>query len=118
MKILVAEDEPDLLHFYKIFLEGIGHEVTATIDGQEALDAYHKEIDQGGRFDLVILDYRMPRKNGVEVADEITRINPSQPLLLITAYAGVIDFNKNLKVIPKPFDPDELLKLINVMVKE
>jgi two-component system cell cycle response regulator CpdR len=117
MKILVAEDEPDLLHFYKIFLEGIGHGVTATVDGQEALDEYHKEIDQGGRFDLVILDYRMPRKNGVEVADEITKIAPSQPLLLITAYAGVIDF-KNLKVIPKPFDPDELLKLINVMVKE
>jgi CheY-like chemotaxis protein len=118
LKILVAEDEPELLRFYKIILGDLGHEITATADGQEAIDEYRKVINNGGHFDLVILDYRMPKRNGVEVANEITGITPKQPLLLITAYAGVIDFKENLKVIPKPFEIDELVKLINVMTKE
>src|SRR5213593_245536 len=62
LKILVAEDEPELLRFYKVLLEDQGHEVLTSRDGEECLDAYRtgsKTMKEG--FDLVILDHRMPR---------------------------------------------------------
>lgn len=116
MRILVAEDEPELLRTYRVLIEDMGHEVITAKDGQECLHYYHRFINENKRFDLVILDYRMPVKNGIEVAKEIASISPSQKILLITAYAGVLDFKdrpETLEVIAKPFDPDELIRVIN-----
>lgn len=116
MKILVAEDEPDILTFYKLILEYAGHQVLATRDGEECLDEYRKMMHSGGRFGLVILDYRMPGKNGLEVAKEIINISPAQMLLMVTAFSGVLDMQdkpKDMKILPKPFDADQLIETIN-----
>ena len=115
MKILVAEDEPELLRFYKVLLEDQGHEVLTARDGQECLNAYRM-----GGFDLVILDHRMPRMNGMEVAKEIAAMNPSQKLLMITAYSGVLDLAQKpakMKIMSKPFEVDELLSVIGELSK-
>ena len=63
-KILVAEDEPQLLRFYKILLEQMGYDVVIAADGQECLSAYSaaRNNKEKSGFDLVILDYRMPKK--------------------------------------------------------
>ena len=121
MKILVAEDEPELLRFNKFLLEDQGYEVATTRDGQECLDAFGKgsKMTKGG-FDLVILDHRMPRMNGMEVAKEIAVMNPSQKLLMITAYSGVLDLAQKpakMIVMSKPFEVDELLSVIGELSK-
>jgi len=115
-RILVAEDEPDMLRSFKLLLEDMGNEVVTTKDGQECLDAYCKSSKTtSGGFDLVLLDYKIPRKNGIEVAREIEAMAPSQKLLMITAYAGIIDPGQkpqNMKIIAKPYDVDELIGMI------
>jgi DNA-binding response OmpR family regulator len=117
-RILLAEDEPQLLRFYKIFLEDEEYEVVTARDGQECLDEYLRQ--QKDSFNLVILDHRMPRKNGMEAAKEIAALNPLQKLLMITAYSGVLDLSDrpaNLKIIPKPFEVKDFISTIEVLIK-
>jgi two-component system cell cycle response regulator CpdR len=114
LKILVAEDEPEVLQYYKLLLEELGYEVVATKNGQECLDAY-KNIAGSRGFDLVILDHKIPRKTGMEVANEIAAISPSQKLLMVTAYAGVLDLTQkpeSMIIMSKPFNPEELISTV------
>ena len=119
MRILVAEDEESILQFYKILLESEGHEVVLTKDGRECLDSYRAARAIDKPFHLVILDYRMPVKDGMVVAKEISAMYPTQKLLMATAFSGVLDAKdkpENMKIIPKPFEPDQLLDTINVLM--
>jgi len=121
LKILIAEDEPEILRIYKLLLGEKGYQVIATEDGKECLDAYKTELNKTMNgdipFNLVILDYRMPEKNGIEVAKEILALYPAQELLMVTAYKGQLELHdKNLQkmqIIEKPFDVDELLVTIS-----
>jgi two-component system cell cycle response regulator CpdR len=120
LKILVAEDEPELLRFYKVLLEDLGYDVVTAKDGQECLDLFRAGSDVGSGFDLVILDHRMPKKSGMDVANEIAATVPSQKLLMITAYAGLLDLKEkpeNMKIMSKPFDVDELVSMIKELSK-
>jgi DNA-binding response OmpR family regulator len=122
LKILVAEDEPELVRFYKILLEDLGYQVVTARDGQECVDAYMKSSNSGGvggredrGFDLVILDHKMPRMNGIDVANRIAAILPSQKLLMITAFGGVLEPARkpeNMRIMAKPFDVDELVMTV------
>lgn len=90
LKILVAEDEPEVLRIYKILLEDEGYQVFTTITGKECLDTFTSEFDKVDRrppFDLVLFDHRMPKKSGAEVAKEILVLCPTQRLLIVTAYS-------------------------------
>ncbi|MER3408339.1 MAG: hypothetical protein C4292_06355, partial [Nitrososphaera sp.] len=75
MDILVAEDDKSMADLYRIALESKGHNVTITYDGQECLAVYRKAIERLAQsnkkpskyepFDVVVLDYRMPRLDGL-----------------------------------------------------
>ena len=81
MKILLAEDDIDTATLYKRALEERGHQVVITNNGKGCLDVYHKELqditlntDPSKHiqpFDAVVLDYKMPKINGMQVAKEI-----------------------------------------------
>ena len=74
MEILIVEDEVDLLEEYKIFLETNHHTVTTEENGESALKTYFSKLDaepDSVPFDIVILDYQLPGKNGMEVGSEI-----------------------------------------------
>lgn len=124
MKILVAEDEPEILQIYKVVLESEGHEVVLTKDGEECMRAYKDMLDKSTElgnpaFDLLILDHRMPKKTGLQVANEVLAISPSQEILMMTAYAGLLDLSDNLhkmNVMQKPFDLDDFISLIKKLV--
>ena len=124
MKILVAEDEPEILRIYKLLLEEKGYQVISTEDGKQCLNAYKTELNKtmNGNipFNLVILDYRMPEKNGIEVAKEILALCPDQELLMVTAYKGQLELQdqvlQKMQIIEKPFDVDELLSAIIQLV--
>jgi len=126
LKILVAEDEPEILRIYKLLLGEKGYQVIATEDGKECLDAYKTELNKtmNGNipFNLVVLDYRMPEKNGIEVAKEILALCPGQELLMITAYKGQLELQdqvlQKMQIIEKPFDVDELLSIISQLASQ
>jgi len=121
----VAEDEPGLLQIYKVLFESHGYEVITTKDGQECVEAYEAELNKTTEnttpFDMVVLDYRMPIKNGVEAAKEILVLCPDQKLLMVTAYSGVLDSKgeklEKMKVMSKPFDFDKFLATITDELK-
>ena len=129
MKILIAEDDIDILLLYKHSIEKRHHEVITSKDGQECLNIYHQEYQRtrfGKRysvaktlpFDAVILDHKMPKINGMEVAKEILAINPHQRVIIASAFVKetLIDSMKNLKhaveLIQKPFHPTALVDTI------
>ena len=128
MKILVAEDEPAIAESYKLILEYAGHQVTITGDGAQCSTVFAEHFQRTtdsnniGRspFDLIILDYRMPKKDGVEVANEILSAVPSQRILLATAYAHDVSIarlaenekTRSIEVLQKPFEFDQFLNII------
>lgn len=97
IKILVAEDEPDISLIYKITLEDRGHEVVLANDEEECLRIYGNILSQlldtsqeylalDPPFDAVILDYRMPYRDGVETARFILEVNQHQRIIFGSAY--------------------------------
>ena len=123
MRILIAEDEPDIAMQYKIVLEEKSHEVVITENGEACLKAYHDGTKRNLKskeppFDAVILDYRMPKKDGMQVAKEILAINPHQRIIFASAYIKdtLVDSIKQLKqvveLMQKPFELDALVGTI------
>ncbi len=128
MKILIAEDESDILSQYQEFLEANRHDIFPTNDGNECLAVYRKEYEKwfeaknddgpDSPFDAVVLDYQMPNKNGLDVATEILSIVPKQRIIFASAYVEktLKDSIKNLKQIvelmQKPFALQALLDTI------
>ena len=128
MKILIAEDEPDLREQYKEFLEQNNHQVITTKDGEECVSVFTSEnkkwllkkddTDTDSPFDAVILDYQMPKKNGLEVAKDVLSIAPKQRVIFASAYVEntLKDSIKNLKQIvetmQKPFALQALVDTI------
>jgi DNA-binding response OmpR family regulator len=129
MRILIAEDDSDISESYKDALEARNHIVMLAENGEECLEIYYKElkreqteIENGERrstpFDAVILDYMMPRKDGMQVAKEILEINPKQRIIFASAYVEetLEDTVKQLKqvveLMQKPFGADALVNTI------
>ena len=73
MKILLADDEPDLLYQYRAVLEDLKHVVSTANDGESCVDVYSREYASNPEapFDAVVLDYSMPKMNGLDAAKEI-----------------------------------------------
>src|ERR1051325_11597700 len=102
-RILVVDDEPFVCDAVKMMLTFDGHIVETAANGKEALDLF--EI---GKFDLVITDFAMPTMKGDELAAAIKERAPEQPVVMITAYAEMLQSSGNpLKgvdwIISKPF---------------
>jgi len=145
MKILIAEDDYNIAMQYRIALENRNHEVLLTYDGEDCLKSYHEAFDKlvseqqlqlqlqqpqtidpktvkddsnNVPFDAVVLDYRMPKKDGMEVAKEILAVNPHQRIIFASAYVreSLEDMVKQLKqvveLLQKPFEPSTLVDTI------
>jgi two-component system response regulator VicR len=120
-KIMVIDDEPDLLEVVKLILESDGYQVVTAGSGQEALNVIEKDMP-----DLVLLDIIMPRMDGWEVFSRI-KSNPKTeniPVIMLTAKDQRIDKLIGLHVvrvndyITKPFGRAELLERIKRVLKE
>lgn len=163
MRILIAEDDPDIWIPYKIALEKRGHDVDLAQNGEECInlyktatkdaikpkkseeDKYHyHNADHSGSertsittinsedqalsssslllptppFDAVVLDYRMPKKDGLEVAREILELNPSQRIIFASAYVketlkeSVKELRQIVELMQKPFVPAALVDVV------
>jgi CheY-like chemotaxis protein len=102
-KILVVDDEPFVCDAVKMMLVFDGHDVQTANSGKEALALLDKE-----KFDLIITDFAMPIMKGDELAATIKARTPGQPVIMITAYAEMLQSSGNPltgvdEVISKPF---------------
>ena len=109
-KILVIDDEPDILKVTSIRLKTLGYDVLTAVDGRQALDTMRSENP-----DLVLLDLVMPFMNGAEVCEQIKndKVLKHVPVILFTASGnGAMTAEQIKKIgaddyIVKPFDPEE-----------
>jgi DNA-binding response OmpR family regulator len=114
--ILIAEDERDLSNLVRRHLEDEGHQVLQAFDGPSAaLNAAHEHPD------LVILDWMLPRLDGLEVCRRIRR-ESIVPILMLTARSEEIDRVLGLEVgaddyLTKPFSIRELLARIRALLR-
>ena len=114
--ILVAEDERDLNNLVRRHLEDEGHRVVQAFDGPSAVLAVQRE-----RPDLVILDWMLPRLDGLEVCRRVRR-ESIVPILMLTARSEEIDRVLGLEVgaddyLTKPFSIRELLARVRAMLR-
>ena len=112
--ILVVDDEPGMLETLTDILAGAGYEVTAVGDGDTALE----KIRAGG-YDVVLMDVRMPGRDGVSVFIESGA--PPPPVILMTAYAMEERLQEAREaqvhaVVRKPFAAPYLLDLLAAAV--
>jgi CheY-like chemotaxis protein len=118
-KILLADDEMALRFLLSETLIDEGFVITEAADGQEAI--YHLQQNE---YDLIILDYMMPEKTGIEVCDWLrhsTSINQQKPVILLTAKTMETDKDRAMKVgvtnyFVKPFSPMQLISTIKQMI--
>lgn len=102
-QILVVDDEPFVCDALKMMLSFDGHGVTVAASAKEALTRL-----AAGNFDLVITDFAMPSMKGNELAAAVKARHPGIPVVMITAYAEVLDPERDSLhsvdcVISKPF---------------
>jgi len=121
LKILIAEDNVNTTKLYYKIFRSRGHQVVITSNGKECVSMFRGEIisddDPVFPFDVVILDYAMPLKSGVEVAKEILELNPNQRIIFISAYPNKMlseykDAEKAIEFLSKPFTLTALLNIV------
>lgn len=115
MKILVVEDELDMLKIVRLYLEKAGHEVGIATDGQQALEELYNQ-----NYDLIISDWMMPHMSGVELCKRVRALEIPVKIIMLTAKSQVSDEIIGLKegaddYIRKPFEPQLLLLRIEKM---
>jgi len=113
-RILLAEDEEALRAFVVRALMQDGHEVAATADGGEALEALTREQ---GKFDLLLTDIRMPVMDGIALSLAAARDWPELTILMMTGYADQRERAHGLDalihdVITKPFSLSDIRKAV------
>ena len=112
LNILVVEDGQSQREMLKDFFSKEGHMVAGAEDGNTAIEQV-----QGGHFDLLLLDFKMPGMNGIEVLKKIKDINPEISVVMMTAYGTIETAVDAMKLgavdyISKPIDLDDLSLLV------
>lgn len=116
-RILVVEDEEALAQGLVVNLEDKGHRVELARDGREALAQAQAE-----RFDLILLDLRLPEVDGFEVCQRLRQDGDFTPILMLTARSQPDDVIYGLKLgaddyVAKPFDLAELLARVEGLLR-
>lgn len=118
-KILIADDEPNIVISLEYLLKRAGYEVSVARDGQQAIDAIRRE-----RPRLVLLDVMMPLKSGHEVCQELRADESLRDtlVLMLSAKGRDTDIDKGLGVgadayMTKPFSTKELVAKVAQMLE-
>jgi len=119
IKILIVDDETDVLDFMKYNLEKEGFEVKCVDTGGKAFDALEERLP-----DLIVLDWMIPEMSGIEICNEIrfSDITRDIPIIMLTARSQESDRLKGFTsgaddYMTKPFSPKELIARINSVLR-
>ena len=123
-RILIVEDHEAIAKTYKLMLESQGYEVTMTVDGDECIRKYDEQMQKNtesrnaGPFELVVVDYHLPGRDGIDVIGHILSAAPYQRILIASSYPkDVIErsaqsLQRSIELIQKPF---ELIDLVDAI---
>ncbi len=119
IKVLIADDEPDVLAAMKKKVVNAGYAVITAKDGEEAWEKIKSELP-----DVILLDLTMPKLDGLEVLKNLRQNPPSvkwQPVIIVSARKELEDMKKGFSLdadhyLTKPCDMDAILKGIRTMV--
>ncbi len=118
-KILIAEDEPDIRALVKFALEYAGHEIVQAEDGMQAIEMARK-----AKPELVLMDVRMPKMNGLEACAEMKADNELKdtPVVFLSAHGQEIEVKHGMDAgatayIFKPFAPDVLIARVSEILE-
>jgi CheY-like chemotaxis protein len=114
--VLLVEDNPDMRKLARIILEHSGHEVVEAEDGVEAAELLTRRP-----FDAVVTDVHMPRRSGMEVIDDVHRIQPAARIVAMSGawLQGDVDYRKAAEekgvhtCLTKPFPMADLLAVLD-----
>ena len=111
-EVLIVDDEQDVRWALSNVLKKEGYRVSEAEDGPQALRALRKS-----RPDLILLDKKMPRMDGIQVLEKIREADSEVPVIILTAYGNIRSAVEAVKLgaydyLAKPFDHDELLLTI------
>jgi DNA-binding NtrC family response regulator len=117
MKVLVVDDDRIVIRSCTRILESEGYEVSTVFGADEAL-----EIIGEVSFDLLLLDVKMPKRDGLSLMKEIRKSRPDVPVIVMSGYPTPETVADVLKAgatqfIPKPFRPDELLDAVRQVLE-
>ena len=115
--ILIAEDEPNIASFAKMYLEAAGFRVEVAARGDTAL-----EMIEADKPDLLLLDLNLPGVDGFEVTRRIRQNGGVMPILMLTARDDAVDKVVGLELgaddyVTKPFDPRELVARVRAVLR-
>jgi len=108
-RILVVDDDSNLLEIIRLRLESAKYKVTTALTGELAIEAIKKEV-----FDLAVIDLQLSNMNGISLMKDIHLIHPDIPVIILTAYGTIESAVEAMQkgaytYLTKPFDPRELL---------
>jgi DNA-binding NtrC family response regulator len=115
--VLVIDDEPSVADALKLILDDNGYRVCVARNGRDGL-ALARQL----RFEVTITDLRLPDMSGLDVLNAILKYDSNSLVIIITAY-GTLEAVEQLMscgavaVLPKPFFPADILKMIDVALK-
>ena len=116
MKIMIVEDDPLIRQLYEENLKKKGYEVIAVAcDGDQAISMYCDMIDKP---DIIIVDFRLPTKNGLEVSQEILKQNAATEILMITGdptFDRKAIIGKGIYYMQKPVQINEIIQEIGLL---
>jgi len=118
LRVLFVEDEENIARLLKGAIGDSFHSFTIAKDGKEGVEKFIKISP-----DIVITDINMPHMSGLEMAEELKKINPKIPVIILSAFSereklfGAIDVGV-IKYFLKPYDPDEILEYISSISDE
>lgn len=115
-KILIVDDEPQIVELLQIYLEMQGYQTAGAYDGAKALELWRQD-----RFDMVLTDIMMPQADGYDLVERI-RNESHVPILFLTAKTDLADRVKGLQIgaddyILKPFDPLEVVTRVSANLR-
>ena len=115
-RILIIDDEEGIRESFKLILSNF-YNLTLASNADEA-----EERLSNGSFDLVLLDIKMPRINGLDYLKKLKESKPSLPVIIITGYQSVETAQEAIRngaadYIPKPFDSKQILKAVAETLK-
>lgn len=117
-RILIIDDEEIMQDVLSDLLSGEGFEIDCAGSGEQGFELYTEN-----EYDLVVLDVMLPGENGIKILDRIKKLNPDQPVIMITAFASVGNAIEAMKkgadeYITKPFKNDEVVLLVNRSIEK
>lgn len=115
-KILIVDDEPQIVELLQIYLEMQGYQTAGAYDGAKALELWRQN-----EFDMVLTDIMMPQVDGYDLVEKI-RNESNVPILFLTAKTDLADRVKGLQIgaddyILKPFDPLEVVTRVSANLR-